>query len=89
MTAREAKEITGRWLLPGDFLLTALDDDFDFVVGNPPYVRQELIPDALMAAYRKRYQTIYDRADLYIPFVERSLALLSATGQLGLICPDR
>jgi methylase of polypeptide subunit release factors len=50
---------------------------FNFVVGNPPYVRQELIPDALMAEYRARYKTVYDRADLYVPFIEHSLNLLA------------
>jgi hypothetical protein len=59
------------------------------VIGNPPYVRQELIPDALMAEYRARYHTIYDRADLYIPFIECSLMLLAPGGQLGFICADR
>nr|WP_254606343.1 Eco57I restriction-modification methylase domain-containing protein [Sphingomonas bacterium] len=59
------------------------------VVGNPPYVRQELIPDALMAEYRARYRTIYDRADIYVPFIERSLSLLAEGGQCGFICSDR
>jgi hypothetical protein len=35
------------------------------------------------------YRTIYDRADLYIPFIERSLSLLSVSGCLGFICSDR
>lgn len=77
------------WLVQGDFLLVALDGQFDFVIGNPPYVRQELIPDALLIEYRSRYQTIYDRADLYIPFIERSLRLLAEGGNLGFICSDR
>jgi len=87
--AHGARIICGRWLLHGDFLLTPLDGQFDAVVGNPPYVRQELIPDALIAEYRKRYRTIYDRADLYIPFIERSLDVLADHGCLGFICADR
>ncbi len=81
--------LTERWLVNGDFLLVPLDADFSVVVGNPPYVRQELIPDVLMAEYRARYRTIYDRADLYIPFIERSLRSLIQGGQLGFICADR
>lgn len=77
------------WLIHGDFLLVKLPQAFDFVVGNPPYVRQELIPDVLMAEYRSRYSTIYDRADLYIPFIERSLRSLNEGGHLGFICADR
>ena len=78
-----------RWLVQGDYLLAALPGDFDVVIGNPPYVRTELIPDVLMAEYRARYTTIYDRADLYIPFIERSLRGLSPGGALGFICADR
>ncbi len=77
------------WLTNGDFLLTSIDGEFSSIVGNPPYVRQELIPQALMAEYRRRYTTIYDRADIYIPFIERSLSLLNSKGSLGLICADR
>ncbi len=77
------------WLVHGDFLLTNFSSNFDFIVGNPPYVRQESIPNALISEYRARYTTIFDRADLYIPFIERSLSLLSAQGKLGIICADR
>lgn len=84
-----ARRLADSWLVQGDFLLEPLDEGFDFVVGNPPYVRQELIPDALLKEYKRRYVTIYDRADLYIPFIERSLRLLVKGGCSGFICSDR
>ncbi len=84
-----ADKLADVWLVQGDFLLATLAGQFDFVVGNPPYVRQELIPDALMREYRTRYATIFDRADLYIPFIERSLCMLAPGGALGFICADR
>ncbi len=86
---KTATELTDRWLSQGDFLLAPLEGEFDFVVGNPPYVRQELIPAPLLAEYRSRFQTMYDRADIYIPFIERSLSVLSDGGSLGFICADR
>lgn len=89
LSAKTATALADRWLFQGDFLLTSLDGQFDFAVGNPPYVRQEMIPSPLLAEYRSRYQTIYDRADLYIPFIERSLSLLAKGGCLGFICADR
>lgn len=89
IAARTAEAIANRWLLHGDFLLVKLTETFDVVIGNPPYVRQELIPDVLLAEYRSRYSTIYDRADLYIPFIERSLRSLANGGALGFICADR
>jgi len=84
-----AAQLANRWLLKGDFLLAELPNEFDVVVGNPPYVRQELIPDILMAEYRARYKTIFDRADIYIPFIERSLTMLKRGGECGFICSDR
>ena len=89
IAANTATALANRWLSQGDFLLTSLEGEFDFVVGNPPYVRQELIPAPLLAEYRSRYLTMYDRADIYIPFIERSLSVLSDGGNLGFICADR
>ena len=89
LDADAATALADAWLIQGDFLLIDLPGRFDFATGNPPYVRQEMIPDALMAAYRERYATIYDRADLYIPFIERSLTQLEEDGHLGFICADR
>ena len=89
IAASEAVAIADKWLQHGDYLLTELPESFDVVVGNPPYVRQEMIPNVLLAEYRERYTTMYDRADLYIPFIERSLRLLKKNGTLGFICADR
>lgn len=85
----ECDELLDHWLVHGDFLLAPMESEFDYIVGNPPYVRQELIPSALLGEYRRRFSTLYDRADLYIPFIERSLRLLAQGGQLGFICADR
>jgi len=89
IAAQSAIALADRWLVQGDFLLVPLDGKFNYVIGNPPYVRQELIPEPLLLEYRSRYNTIYDRADLYIPFIERSLLLLAKGGHLGFICADR
>lgn len=86
---RDATAIAAHWLVHGDFLLAELPASFDVVVGNPPYVRQEMIPGVLLEEYRRRYPTMYDRADLYVPFIERSLRLLGEGGELGFICADR
>lgn len=89
ISRQAATALVERWLVQGDYLLVPLNGQFDFVIGNPPYVRQELIPAPLLAEYRNRYLTMYDRADLYIPFIERSLLMLSEGGHLGFICADR
>lgn len=82
-------QLLDAWLVRGDFLLTDLPGSFDYVVGNPPYVRQESIPGILLNEYRRRFRTLYDRADLYVLFYEKSLEHLGEGGQLGFICSDR
>jgi adenine-specific DNA-methyltransferase len=77
------------WVRQADFLLTPIQERFDVVVGNPPYVRVEQLNPHLQAVYRGRYETIFDRADLYVAFIERSLKLLGADGALLFICADR
>ena len=84
-----ADALCAAWLRCEDFLLAPIEGPFDVVVGNPPYVRQERIPGPLLEEYRRRYRTIYDRADLYVPFYERGLALLAEGGRLGFICANR
>jgi len=84
-----ASTLVDRWLVQTDYLLSPPEGLFDFVVGNPPYVRQELIPNPLLSEYRSRYHTMYDRADIYIPFIECSLKKLQDNGVLGFICADR
>lgn len=83
-----AGNLADTWLVSGDFLLSKFDAPFDYIVGNPPYVRQELIPSADLKKYRQRFSTMVGRADLYIAFMERSLDLLAPAGRLSFICAD-
>lgn len=89
LSASEATALKHAWLIRDDFLLTSLEGSFSHVVGNPPYLRQEMIPQVLIDEYRRRYSTIYDRADIYVPFIERSLNLLAPRGAVAFICADR
>jgi hypothetical protein len=85
----DSEAILEHWLGQEDFLLSEIELEFDCVVGNPPYVRQERIPTLLLEEYRVRFSTMFDRADLYIPFFEKCLSLLCENGTLGFICADR
>ena len=87
--SRGAHDVLDAWLVCDDFLLRPFEHGFNTVVGNPPYVRIESIPSALIERYRKDYASVYDRADLYVPFIERGLQLLREGGRLSFICADR
>ncbi|MEM7445728.1 MAG: DNA methyltransferase [Pseudomonadota bacterium] len=57
---------------------------FDIVLGNPPYVRQELLGD--MKPYlQNRFEVYHGVVDLYAYFFERGLRLLKPGGRLGYI----
>jgi hypothetical protein len=84
-----AAKLSDHWVIEDDFLERDMAPEFNLVVGNPPYVRQEAIPKAKLEQYRKSFDCFYDRADLYIAFFERGLKLLAEEGRLAFICPDR
>lgn len=71
-----------------DFLLAKVGK-CDIVIGNPPYVRHENIPDEQKEAYRRIFSTFTHRSDLYIAFYEKSLSLLLQNGVLSFICSNR
>ena len=83
-----ARRIVASWLLCDDFLTADIDGQFDFVIGNPPYVRQELVPAQRLLTYRRLFPTMVGRADLYVGFFDKSLGLLAAGGKTCLICAD-
>lgn len=89
VSIKNAELLLDEWIVLGDFLLVDIPGGFTHVVGNPPYLRQEAIPTELLNLYRKRYSTMYDRADLYVPFIERGLRELIPGGKLCFICSDR
>lgn len=84
-----AVTIVGKWLHHDDFLALPLDQTFSHIVGNPPYIRLENLPKDLLKVYRMRWRSLFDRADLYVAFIEKSLELLKSDGRLGFICADR
>jgi hypothetical protein len=86
---RDAAALVTSWINQADFLIAPIDRVFDVIVGNPPYVRIEQLSAPLQAFYRAHYRTLFDRADLYVAFIERGLSLLSERGVLSYICADR
>jgi hypothetical protein len=82
-----SKRLGRQWIVDADFLEVDTVPGFTHIVGNPPYIRWDAIPKSLIRSYRARFTSFRARADLYVAFIEKSLALLVPDGQLGFLCP--
>ena len=72
-------------LQPFDKLRANGDGGFDVILGNPPYVRQELFTN-LKPYLQQHYRAYHGVADLYVYFYELGLnKLLRTGGRLGYI----
>ena len=67
-------------------------DGFDITIGNPPYVRADSGNEHLKMRQKiedsNQYETLWEKWDLYIPFIERSYKLLKPGGFTTLIVSD-
>ena len=61
---------------------------FDVVIGNPPYVRQELLGE-LKAYFQRHYRVYHGVADLYVYFIERGVSLLRPGGLFSYIVANK
>ncbi|SFZ94622.1 TaqI-like C-terminal specificity domain-containing protein [Flaviramulus basaltis] len=61
---------------------------FDVVIGNPPYVRQELFKE-LKPYLEKQYKCYNSVADLYTYFIEKGINLMNKDGLFSFILPNK
>jgi hypothetical protein len=61
---------------------------FDCVIGNPPYVRQELLGNQ-KEYFQKHYRVFNGVADLYTYFIERGVSLLKPGGLFSYIVANK
>ncbi len=66
---------------------------FDVVLGNPPYIRVQLMKEWApleVELYKRNYKAASKgNYDIYVCFIERGLSLLSPRGRLGFILPHK
>ncbi|MCT8992189.1 Eco57I restriction-modification methylase domain-containing protein [Chelativorans sp. SCAU2101] len=66
-----------------------LHGGFDVILGNPPYVRQELIK-AYKSQLKRAFPDSYDgSADLYVYFFDQDLRLLKPGGRLSYVVTNK
>lgn len=86
----DADRIARGWVHVGDYLLDSRDARrADLIVGNPPYIRYDDIPEHVLSRYRDLYTTMVGRGDIYIGFIEAAIRNLKLGGALAFICADR
>lgn len=77
----------GRFLKTIEDLVLAVslkhDLQYDFVVGNPPYVRIQKIPEHVKEYWAGKYEWTEHNYDLYVPFLERAVRSGDREGWLG------
>jgi adenine-specific DNA-methyltransferase len=74
-------------LTHSDALLVKGYGSYDFVIGNPPYIRVHNMDDTLRA-HVKQFAMSTGTTDLYIIFFELGLKWLNAHGKLAYIAPN-
>lgn len=75
-------------LVQGDALDYNLKTDFDYIIGNPPYVRIHNIEPAYRDKLKQHFIYTLGTSDLYVIFFEKSLQLLNPQGELIFITPN-
>jgi type I restriction-modification system DNA methylase subunit len=64
------------------------DGGFDVAIGNPPYVRQELL-SPIKPYLQANYESYDGMADLYVYFYEKGLKILKPNGMLSYIVTNK
>ena len=69
------------------------DGGFDVIIGNPPYIRIQMMKEwapVEVEYYKQRYRAASKgNYDIYVVFVEKALELLNEHGSLGYILPHK
>jgi len=79
------------WFVPR--FMFGVREGFDILIGNPPYVRADF-PDVRHKELRERimesgrYETLWEKWDLFVPFIERGFRLLRPGGAITYIVSD-
>lgn len=65
-----------------------IEDGFDIVIGNPPYVDIKALQPEYVKTLFKNYSTAINRINLYSIFIQKGYSLLKEKGTLAFIVPN-
>lgn len=90
-TIAESFKITNiKWnILNDDFLKQSLENKFDYVIGNPPYITYRDLDDDTRSYLKENFATCgHGKFDYCYAFIEASLSCLTDTGKLAYLIPS-
>ena len=78
-----------KWnIVNADFLTLEIKQQFDFIVGNPPYISYANIDTENRQYIRNNFESCKKgKFDYYYPFIELSLKYLSLNGKMAYLIP--
>lgn len=80
-------------IAPFDWNCINNGENFDVILGNPPYVKTEemltLLPTAEFTAYKKSYRTPHKQFDKYFVFIEQAIRKIKTGGYVCYIVPNK
>jgi len=80
-------------IAPFDWNYINNGENFDVILGNPPYVKTEemltLLPAAEFTAYKKSYRTPHKQFDKYFVFIEQAIRKIKTGGYVCYIVPNK
>jgi hypothetical protein len=74
---------------PREFPKIMKNGGFDVIIGNPPYVRIQNLPQNQVAYLTATYRAAKGNSDLYVSFVEQAFVLLRQHGLVAFILPNK
>lgn len=92
-TSNKLKNIVGENIntngVISDFLFYNNYNEFDIIIGNPPYIRVQNLEDSYREELQSRFYTAESGSfDYYFCFFEKALSLLKDDGILSFITPN-
>lgn len=62
---------------------------FDIVIGNPPYIKIQNLPEYEAKVLKKNYKSAIGKFDIYVLFIEKAFSLINTKGIVSYIHPHR
>lgn len=90
-TIAESFKITNvKWnILNGDFLKQSIENKFDYVIGNPPYITYRDLDDETRSYLKENFASCaHGKFDYCYAFIEASLSCLKESGKLAYLIPS-